>query len=425
MRILITGTTGNSLPPPYGGIPKLVLVTAREWKKQGNEVAITFTYKPQEGDDLGVGAWYFFEYKDKPDSLKKFAFLFRYFFTNPALYLNLLWSYRSIAPRYSQELFLYTAYGVYLDGVFSSFKPDIVLSEAVLIKSFMAAEIARRRNVPVAFDVYAEVRDLSMGENKYLSEDQRKKYWMTFLNKAQLVIGLDNCSVEMKAYVPREKLRIFWDTADTQYFSQHIPQTRTELREHFKLPAGKFLVGAVGSFELRKGHDHLIMAVANLARAGYDVGVVICGGSSKGVAKWKEISRAESIEDNTYFFSALSEFELVKLHRAIDLYTNLSNTQRMCGYDFALVEAMASGLPIVVYDNGALPKTVEGGNGYAVPMNDIPAVSEAILKVYQATPEERKKMGEISAAFAAKIDIRITSAVKLDWFKKIVKDYQK
>lgn len=425
MKILITGTTGNSLPPPYGGVPKFMLVSAREWMKAGNEVAITFTYRPKNGDDLGVGARYFFEYASSPGTISKLLFLTRYFLSNPALYLRLLRSHRKISPRLSRELLLYGAYGVYLDKIFTAFKPDIVLSEAVLIKSFMAAEIAERHHVPIVFDVYAEVRDLSMGENKYLSEDQRKQYWTSFLNKAQLVIGMDNCSVEMKAYLPREKLRVFWDTADYEYFNRKIPQSRGELRKYFNLPERKFLVGAVGSFELRKGHDHLISAVAILARDGYDVGVVICGGSSKGVAKWKEMARAEGIADSTYFFSSVSELDLAKLHRSIDLYTNLSNTQRMCGYDFALIEAMSSGLPIVVYDNGALPKTVAGGNGYAVAMNDISAVSEAIRKVYMASPEQRTAMGEISAAFAAKVDIRITAGIKLGWFRDVVKNFKK
>lgn len=424
MKILITGTTGNSMPPPYAGIPKLILSTARLWREQGHEVAITFTYKPANPDDLGAKATYFFEYASRPGQLQKFLFLTKYFLASPRLYRSLFASYRAICPHVTRETYLYTAYGVYLDQVFEEFKPDIVLGEAVLIKSYMAAEIANRRKVPIVFDVYAEVRDLSMGENRHLNEDQRKRYWVTFLNKAQLVLGMDNCSVEMKAYLPKHKLRVFWDTGDYEFYSQLVTESREELREHFKLPQKTFLVGAVGSFELRKGHDHLIRAVAILAKQGYDVGIVICG-SQGGNAKWREIAQEEGVADRAYFFTSISERELVKLHHAVDLYTNFSNTQRMCGYDLALTEAMSTGLPVVVYDNGALAKTVAGGNGFAVPMNDIEAAAEAILKVYNLTPEKRKEMGMISAEFAATIDLRITTGIKLNWFKEIVNTYQK
>ena len=82
MKILITGTTGESMPPPYGGVPKLSLLIASVWKKEGHKVAITFPYRPPNGDDLGAGVEYFFEYKGKPNKIKKIVFLLRYFFAN-------------------------------------------------------------------------------------------------------------------------------------------------------------------------------------------------------------------------------------------------------------------------------------------------------------------------------------------------------
>jgi D-inositol-3-phosphate glycosyltransferase len=236
---------------------------------------------------------------------------------------------------------------------------------------------------------------------------------------------MDNCSVEMKAYLPPEKLKVFWDTCDYQFYSKASSESRESLREYFKLPKDIFLTGAVGSFELRKGHDHLIRAIAMLVKAGHNVGMVICG-SLGAAAKWKSIAKEEGIEDRCYFFSSISEEDLARLHRAIDVYTNLSNTQRMCGLDFALLEAMSSGLPLVVYDNGALCKAVPGEeNGFLVPMNEIPAVAEAILKLYKLSPEERKAMGKKSAEIAEKVDIRITTDIKLGWFKEIVNNYKK
>lgn len=426
MRILITGTTGESMPPPYGGVPKLVLTTARIWREAGHEVALTFTYCPTKPDDIGANGTYFFEYggHNEPGKFAKLLFLLRYFFTNPSLYVSLFRAHYHASPRVSLELILYAAYGVFLDGIFKKWKPDIVLSEAALIKSFMAAEIANRHRVPIAIDFYAEIRDLSMGENKYLSENQRKHYWLTFLNKADLLIGLDNCTVEAKAYVPAEKLKVFWDTCDYQFFSQTPAEDRAALREHFRLPKDMFLVGAVGSFELRKGHDHLIGAVAKLVKEGENVGVVVCGGGDP--AKWQELSKEMGIENRLFTFRRLSQEDLRKLHRTMDLYTNLSNTQRSCSLDLSLLEAMASGLPVLVYDTGALPKAVpDGDNGYVVPMNEISKVGEAIMKAYRLTPAERTKMGEKSAAIAAKADFSITTAIKLEWFKALLEKQKK
>jgi glycosyltransferase involved in cell wall biosynthesis len=233
---------------------------------------------------------------------------------------------------------------------------------------------------------------------------------------------MDNCSVELRAYAREGTLKEFWDTGDYEFFSQPITETREELRAHFNLPADIFLVSAVGSFELRKGHDHLIMAVARLVKQGLNVGAVICGGQGNR-QKWKEVAKeADLAEDRLFFFSNISELELVKLHHSVDVYTNFSNSPRMCGYDLALTEAMSTGLPVVVYDNGALYKVIQGEstNGYVVPMNDIPAAAEAIRKLYDRTLEERQKMGAISAKFASEIDLRKTTAIKLDWLAELV-----
>src|SRR3989344_2250698 len=99
MKILITGTTGESMPPPYGGVPKLCLLVAGVWKKLGHEVAITFVYRPDNADELGAEAQYFFEYESKPTKIKKIIYFFKYFFKNPALYFYLLFSYLIILPK--------------------------------------------------------------------------------------------------------------------------------------------------------------------------------------------------------------------------------------------------------------------------------------------------------------------------------------
>lgn len=423
MKILITGTTANSMPPPYAGVPKLILATARIWREAGHEIAITWRYQPKGADDLGAKATYYFEYGgQQPGVFAKVAFLVRYFLKNPKLYFSLFKSYRSICPHVSTEEYLYSAYGVFLDAVVQEFKPDVILGEAALIKTFMASEIANRRGIPIAVDVYSEVRDFSMGVNRYLSDMDRKKYWTGLLGQADLVLGMDNCSVELRSYVREGTLKEFWDTGDYEFFSQPVTESREELRAHFNLPQDIFLVSAVGSFELRKGHDHLIMAVARLVKQGCNVGAVICGGQGNR-QKWKDIAQESGLaEDRLFFFSNISEFDLVRLHHSVDVYTNLSNSPRMCGFDLALAEAMSTGLPVVVYDNGALYKVIQGEstNGYVVPMNDIPAVAEAIKKLYDKTPEERRLMGTISAAFASTIDLRKTTAIKLGWLEELV-----
>lgn len=425
LRILITGTTGYSMPPPYAGVQKVSLLYARAWRKMGNKVGITFVYKPENADDDGARAEYFFEYDSEPNKLKKLFFLARYFFRNPFLYTNLLISYIRIYPKFSLETILYSAYGVFIDGVITLFKPDIVMSQTALIKTFMVAEVAKRRNIPVVYDVYAEIHDLQMGVNKYLDVAGRKKYWEYFLGLSELVIPISNCSVGSFMYLPKKKIKVFYDTCDFDIYQTKISMSKEQLRDSFKLPNNCFLVGAVGAFHYRKGHDHLIKAVGMLNRQGHDIGAVIVGGSV-GIEKWQTLAREEGVEDKIFFFRNFGEEQLVRLHRSLDMYSNLSNSTRSCGLDLALLGAMSSGLPIVVYDNGGLPEAVPGEeNGFLVKTNDIEAVAGAILKMYKMTQDERQAMGAKSRDFAKKTDISVTSVIKLDWFKEVINNFNK
>lgn len=427
MRILITGTTGDSMPPPYGGIPKVSLLYGRTWKQMGNDLAIMFVYRPDNADDFGANVKYFFEYggKIKPTKVDKVVFLVKYFLRNPLLYFSLLISYLKIYPKFQMETILYSAYGVFVNDVISDFNPDIILSQTALIKTHMVLEIANRNKIPVVVDSYAEIRDQNMGVNKHLNEHEQRKYWVNYLGRAQLVLGISNCTDGAKKYLPNEKVKEFYDTCDFTRARKEVKESRDELRDYFKISRTAFVIGAVGAFEFRKGHDHLIKAVSILVNKGFDVEAAICGGSGDS-SKWVEIAKVEGVLDRVHFFSQLSEDDLMKFHRSNDAYCNLSNSPRSCGLDLALLEAMAFEMPIVVYDNGALSTAViDGKNGYVVKTDDINSAADAFLNIYNKSPVERKDMGIASKQLAEKCDINLTSEIKLSWFKEVLVNYQK
>ncbi len=425
MRILISGTTGESMPPPYGGVPKLSLLVAGVWKEQGHSVAITFVYRPKNADDLGVNAEYFFEYGSQPTKIKKALFLLRYFFQNPLLYIKLLRSYHKIYPHRSPEVILYPAYGVYMEGVIATFKPDIILSEAALIQTFMIAMVAKRRHIPIIFDTYAEIHDLSMGANRNLHDDERSAYWKPFLALADLIIAPGPyCCRGPLTYLPEEKVEYVYDGSDYNSLANlGISEDRHTLRDMLTLPRDLFLIGNVGSFEARKGHDHLIKAIAKLKKAGHPIGAVICGGSGD-PTKWRELAKVEGVEDRIFLFGRVSELDLGRILKSLDCFSDLENTPRACGLTMSILEGMAMGNPVVIYENREMFEVVkEGENGFVVPLNDIDALAGAILKMQQLPTDVRKEMGIRAAASARRIDINFTADGKLKLFRQVLNSY--
>ncbi len=425
-RILITGSTGESMPPPYGGTQNVSLQYAKIWKKMGHEVGVSFVYKPENADDLGAKADYFFEYVGKPTKLKKIIFTLRYFFKNPKLYSVLFSKYFKIYPFFSRETFIYSSYGVWAEGVISEFRPDIITCQTTLIKTFMIAEIARMKGIPVIFEPYAEIHDLQMGVNKKLDESGRDKYWKYFLGLSELVIGMDNCSVGPLMYLGEEKVKVFYDTCDYEYYQKELKESKENIRKSFGIPSDQFLLVMTGAYHYRKGHDQLIKAVAVLNKQGHkNIGAVLVGGNV-GKEKWVDLSKALGVSENVFFLQNLNEENKLRLYKSTDGYCNFSNSTRSCGLDLALLEAMSCATPIIVYDNGALPTAVpEAKNGFIVPTGDINGIAEAIISLYNKSEGERRQMAESSRIFASRTDLNVTAKIKEGWFMEVMKNYKK
>lgn len=411
--------TGVSLPPPYVGIPKTTLFVARKWRELGNEVAISFIYKNSPADDLGALARYFFEYEKIPNKIDKLVFLFKYFFVNPFLYFKLFKSYYNLTGVINRELIINCAYGVFVDTIISDFKPQVILSEAALIKSFMVGQVAKLYGIPVVFDTYAEVHYLTW-INRELVGEKNKKYWQEFLGLADLIIAPSQyCATGPLKYLNSNKVKVIFHGIDLSMFDGCEQISQKTARQYFNLPEDLFLVLSVGALTERKGHDHLIEAVGKLLAQGKKIGVVLCGPGSQD--PWKWLAAKHGLADNIFLFSGLSEEELVKLYRAGDLYCDASNSTRAC-LGMSLTESMAAQLPVIVYDNGGLPEVVrEGFNGLITPINDIVKLAEGILKIIKLSTVERLELGLNGEKLAKEVvDLKVTAVEKLDALKSVI-----
>jgi glycosyltransferase involved in cell wall biosynthesis len=395
LSILFTGTVGESIPPPYGGIPKRALMLGKIWREQGHTVAFTFTYRHAKEDDLGAQGNYFFEFNKNPTKLSKIPFVIKYFLKNPKLYIALWKEHAKAYQVFNKERVVYSAYGVFINDVITECKPDVVVCEAALIRTFMAAHVAKRRGLPVVFETYAEVHYEAMVQLDTRKLNIRPDFWKPFLGLADVIVGPSHyCARGPLAYIAPEKVKVAYATTlDVKKFD-HITNTeeKATLRKKFNLPENLFLVMAVGAFTSRKGHDHIIEAVADLSSKHEDIGVVLCGAGEP--AAWKKLAEDRGVKDRVFIYQNLSEEDLMLLYRSADLYCDASNTPRAC-LGIALTEGLASRLPALAYDVGGLPEVVVHDlNGYLVPLNDSKALAQGINKIYELPREEQKKLGQ-------------------------------
>ena len=158
---------------------------------------------------------------------------------------------------------------------------------------------------------------------------------------------------------------------------------RREARGALGLPADRALVGAVARLDPVKRLDVLLRALALLE----DVPAVIVGyGPEEG--RLKALAGQLGIADRVVF--AGHQRDVRPWLAALDVFVLPSDWEGMSN---ALLEAMASRLPVVATATGGTPDVVlDGQTGFLVPPGDAPALARAI-DVFLQDPELRERMG--------------------------------
>ena len=153
---------------------------------------------------------------------------------------------------------------------------------------------------------------------------------------------------------------------------------------------GEFLVTTVGHIRRVKGHDVFIRAAATIVQQFPNVSFSIAGDVLE-PAYFRELQtlvRDLDLVNHVRFDGGVTN---LRQHlAAADIFVLPSRSE---GFSNAIIEAMASSLPIVATDVGGNAEAVKDGiTGYLVPPEDPDALSAAILRLL-SDPFQAKAMG--------------------------------
>jgi glycosyltransferase involved in cell wall biosynthesis len=129
-------------------------------------------------------------------------------------------------------------------------------------------------------------------------------------------------------------------------------RTGPEAKRTLGQPPERLLIGAVGRLSAEKGFDVLIGAVADLVRAGLDVGLVIAG-EGKERATLEALAAELCLSERVWLPGYLSDPRL--LYEALDVFA-LSSLRE--GLPNVLLEAMAMAVPVVATRVAGVPRLV-------------------------------------------------------------------
>jgi glycosyltransferase involved in cell wall biosynthesis len=141
----------------------------------------------------------------------------------------------------------------------------------------------------------------------------------------------------------------------------------TALRSRYALPPRRPVILAVGRLSAEKRVDVLIAALARLAgpgaaaAGGPDPLLVLAGAGPDG-DRLRSLARHYGVADRIRFLGFVPDADLPGLYRLADVFAIASQAELQ---SLATMAAMASGLPVVAVDAGALGELVhDGENGF-------------------------------------------------------------
>ncbi len=189
--------------------------------------------------------------------------------------------------------------------------------------------------------------------------------------------------------IASSRLRVIWNGVDISRFEPRC--SRQEARRRFGLPEDSFIVGMIARFRKEKDQEGLIEAIFRLCRRGKQVFLVLAGGGPKERKLREEVAK-KGLQDRVRFFPWVPSEEIPYLLRAFDVFAHPSWKE---GMPNAVLEAMASGLPVVVTDAPGVPAIFKTSRrfGFMVPRGQVEALTRALRELYEMPETERKEMG--------------------------------
>ncbi|HTL99922.1 MAG TPA: glycosyltransferase family 1 protein [Candidatus Omnitrophota bacterium] len=132
----------------------------------------------------------------------------------------------------------------------------------------------------------------------------------------------------------------------------------------------------LGGFDPRKGVDTLLDALLALEAQGETLPPIVLAGALRGEARALK-ARAEPLGSRIHFPGFVPEAELPALYAGAALFLYPSRAE---GFGIPPLLAMASGVPVVAADSGAVTETL-GGTGIVVPPGDAAALAAALRSI--------------------------------------------
>lgn len=269
----------------------------------------------------------------------------------------------------------------------NAFSPDLFHAHYAVDAAYFA-DLLRQYDKPLIVSCYGY--DVSSFPYRYFG--MGRSYLRSVWHRADLVLAmsLDMAADLRRLGCPTDKIRIHYYGVDLSRFN-HVP--RSPASEQVRI----LFAGSLG--DERKGVEYLIRAFARVAAVRPQVELRLVG-EGRLRPKFDQLVRTLGLEERVSFAGFVTHDRIPNEMCAAHIFCHPSMTTATGdkeGIPGTIVEAMATGLPIVATRHAGIPEMVlHGEHGFVVAERDTAAISQALLRLID-DPAMRCKLG--AAAF--------------------------
>jgi len=176
----------------------------------------------------------------------------------------------------------------------------------------------------------------------------------------------------MEAGIPESRITLIPIFVDIPRFME----STATFDLHDAYPGHRAIILSAGRLEKEKNFASLLRAFAKVLQFHEDALLVIVGSGSQHESL-VELAEWLNIDHNVQFLSW--SHDMISYYKTADVYVQASLYE---GWGMAVIEAMASGLPVVMTDVGCAGEVVLHENtGLVVPVDDDAALADALLRI--------------------------------------------
>lgn len=263
--------------------------------------------------------------------------------------------------------------------IIQKINPDLIHAGPIQTCAFIAATSGFKPFVSMSWG-----SDLMVDSHKNFVLEKMTKYTL----QHSTLLWVDNQAVEKRAIelgmLPRRIIKFPWGVNLEQFSPGISNQIRSKLgwQDHFVLLS-------LRAFEPIYGVDILVRAFCEAAKEEPDIRLLLLGDGTQ-FDLMRGIVQEYKAEDFVHFMGRISQDELPILYQNADLYVSASLSD---GSSVSLMEALASGLPVLVSDIPGNQEWVQPGeNGWFFKTGNVIDLKEKIISIFrsqQVLPEVR------------------------------------